>query len=302
MLLGHVLTRSAVYGIPLLFRGKVRDIYDLGNALLLVATDRISAFDAILPTPIPDKGTVLTQLSAFWFRKTAGIAPNHFVSTDVSAYPPPLSDQAADLAGRSMLVRKARRLDVECVVRGYLAGSAWVEYQRTRSVCGIHLPDGLSQSSRLERPIFTPATKAATGHDENISTDQMAAIVGAELTNRIATIASAIYTAAHEYALSRGLILADTKLEFGLIGDDLIVIDELLTPDSSRYWDAERYDVGRSQPSFDKQFVRDWLETTGWDKASEPPALPLDVVERTSEKYREAYRRLVGEPLPGRSM
>jgi phosphoribosylaminoimidazole-succinocarboxamide synthase len=199
-----------------------------------------------------------------------------------------------------MLVRKARRLDVECVVRGYLAGSAWVEYQRTRTVCGIRLPDGLSQSSRLDRPIFTPATKAATGHDENISADQMARIVGDDLTDRIAKAATAIYTSAHEYALSRGLILADTKLEFGLVGDELIVIDELLTPDSSRFWDAERYDVGRSQPSFDKQFVRDWLETTGWDKVSDPPTLPPDVVERTSQKYREAYRRLVGQPLPGR--
>jgi phosphoribosylaminoimidazole-succinocarboxamide synthase len=223
------------------------------------------------------------------------------ISTDPAEYPDPLPSQARLLTGRSMLARKARRLDVECVVRGYLAGSAWAEYRRDGTVCGISLPPGLEQASRLERPIFTPATKAAAGHDQNISIDQMAAIVGQDLTKRIARIAGEIYAVAHEYALTRGLILADTKLEFGLINDELIVIDELLTPDSSRYWDAERYEVGRAQPSFDKQFVRDWLETVGWDKASKPPALPADVVEQTTQKYREAYRRLVGTPLPGRT-
>ncbi len=292
--------QSSVTGFPLLFRGKVRDIYDLGESLLLVATDRISAFDVILPTPIPDKGSVLTQLSAFWFRRTATIAPNHLISTDPAVYPEPLPGQSATLAGRSMHVRKAKRLDVECVVRGYLAGSAWVEYQRSGTVAGVPQPPGLRQSERFAEPLFTPATKAAAGHDENISVERMAELVGADLTQRIATIALKIYALAHDYARTRGLILADTKMEFGLIGDDLVVIDELLTPDSSRYWDAERYDVGRSQPSFDKQWVRDWLETMGWDKTSDPPVLPEDVVERTSHKYREAYRRLVGAPLPGR--
>jgi phosphoribosylaminoimidazole-succinocarboxamide synthase len=298
---GDIISKSSVSGVPLLFQGKVRDIYDLGDTLLLVATDRISAFDVILPTPIPDKGIVLTQLSAFWFRKTADLASNHLISIDPAEYPDPLRAQARQLSGRSMLARKARRLDVECVVRGYLAGSAWAEYRRSGAVSGIALPPGLKQASRLERPIFTPATKASTGHDQNISVEQLAQIVGSDMTRRVAEIASEVYVLAHDYALTRGLILADTKLEFGLIGDDLIVIDELLTPDSSRYWDAERYEAGRAQPSFDKQFVRDWLESVGWDKVSPPPALPPDVVERTTQKYREAYRRLVGVPLAGRT-
>jgi phosphoribosylaminoimidazole-succinocarboxamide synthase len=299
---GVTMSWSAVTGFPLAFRGKVRDIYDLGDRLLLVATDRISAFDVVLPTPVPDKGSVLTQLSAFWFHKTAKIAPSHLVSTDPATYPAPLPDQEAVLDGRSMLVNKARRLDVECVVRGYLAGSAWVEYQRSGTIGGVPISAGLRQSERFAKPMFTPATKAATGHDENISQDRMAALVGTELTDRIKRVAVQIYDFAHDFALTRGLILADTKLEFGLVGDQLIVIDELLTPDSSRYWDAERYDVGRTQPSFDKQYVRDWLETMGWDKVSSPPNLPVDVVERTSHKYREAYRRLVGTPLVGRNL
>jgi phosphoribosylaminoimidazole-succinocarboxamide synthase len=287
-------------GVPLLFRGKVRDIYDLGDRLLLVATDRISAFDAILPTPIPDKGAVLTRLSAFWFQKLADVVPNHFVSVDPATYPPPLAAQADLLNGRSMLVRKAKRLDVECVVRGYLAGTAWNEYRKSGTVCGQRLPAGLQQSERLDPPIFTPATKAATGHDQNIGVDEMAGLVGRELTDEIARFSLQLYDLAHAYSLGRGLILADTKLEFGLIDGQLILIDELLTPDSSRFWDSERYDVGRSQPSFDKQFVRDWLELSGWDKQSPAPALPPDVVEGTRQKYREAYRRLVGLPLPGR--
>jgi phosphoribosylaminoimidazole-succinocarboxamide synthase len=285
--------------VPLLFRGKVRDIYDLGDRLLLVATDRISAFDVILPTPIPDKGAVLTQLSAFWFRKLADVVPNHFISADPSTYPAPLAEQAELLEGRSMLVRKAARFDVECVVRGYLAGSAWNEYRQSGTVCGQPLPPGLRQSERLEKPIFTPATKAATGHDQNISVAEMARLVGRDRTDEIAGVSLELYDRAHAFALSRGLILADTKLEFGVLDGRLILIDELLTPDSSRYWDSERYDVGRSQPSFDKQFVRDWLELSGWDKQGPPPVLPPDVVEHTSQKYREAYRRLVGTPLPG---
>jgi phosphoribosylaminoimidazole-succinocarboxamide synthase len=295
-----LVTTTHVAGVPLLFRGKVRDVYDLGDELLLVATDRISAFDVVLPTPVPDKGTVLTQLSAFWFRRTASVVPNHLLSTDPATYPAQLASQETTLGGRSMLVRKAQRIDVECVVRGYLAGSAWAEYRQSRTVCGQQLPPGLRQSERLTKPLFTPATKVATGHDENISVAHMAALVGAELTERISRLAIQVYQQAHEYALTRGLILADTKMELGLVDGQLILIDELLTPDSSRFWDSEQYDVGRSQPSFDKQFVRDWLETSGWNKVDPPPPLPPDVVERTSLKYREAYRRLVGVPLPGR--
>ena len=293
------ITKTSLEGIPLLFRGKVRDIYDLGDRLLLIATDRISAFDAVLPTPIPDKGMVLTNLSSFWFRKTAAVVPNHLISTDVTSYPDSLMAYSAILAGRSMLVRKARRVDVECVVRGYLAGSAWAEYRRAGTVCGHTLRSGLRQSERLAEPLFTPTTKAESGHDEPITVAQMAELVGADLTEQIQSIVVRIYQDAHAFALTRGIIVADTKLEVGLIEGRLTVIDELLTPDSSRFWDAEQYDPGRSQPSFDKQFVRDWLESSGWDKVGPPPHLPPDVVERTSQKYWEAYRRLVGSPLPG---
>jgi phosphoribosylaminoimidazole-succinocarboxamide synthase len=281
-------------GARLLVRGKVRDVYDFGDTLLIVATDRISAFDVILPTPIPDKGKVLTQLSAFWFRRTGPLVRNHLLTTDLADYPRALADQADLLAGRSMLVRKAKRIDVECVVRGYLAGSAWAEYQRSETVCGRRLPAGLLQSERLPEPIFTPATKAATGHDQNISIGHLRAVVGDELTDQIVAASLKVYGAAQEYATSRGLILADTKLEFGVLDGQLILIDELLTPDSSRYWDGELYDVGRPQPSYDKQYVRDWLELSGWDKAGPPPALPPDVVARTSHKYVEALRRLTG--------
>ncbi len=281
-------------GARLLFRGKVRDIYDLGDTLLIVATDRISAFDVILPTPILDKGKVLTQLSVFWFRRTAPLVRNHLLTTDLADYPRALADQSDILAGRSMLVRKAKRIDVECVVRGYLAGSAWTEYQRSQTVCGQRLPAGLLQSERLPEPIFTPATKAATGHDQNISIGHMRAVVGDELTNQIVAASLKVYRAAQEYAASRGLILADTKMEFGVLDGQLILIDELLTPDSSRYWDGELYDVGRPQPSYDKQYVRDWLELSGWDKVGPPPALPPEVVARTSHKYVEALRRLTG--------
>jgi len=285
---------------PLLFRGKVRDVYDLGDSLLIVATDRISAFDVVLPSPVPEKGVVLTQLSAFWFQRTRSLVANHLISTDPSTYPSGLSSRANLLAGRSMLVRKAKRIDIECVVRGYLAGSAWSEYQRQGTVCGLALPAGLVQSSRLPEPIFTPATKAATGHDENIPIERMVEVLGSDLTSRIIDVSLQVYRSALEYSQTRGLILADTKMEFGLIDGDLILIDELLTPDSSRYWDAEQYDIGRSQPSFDKQYVRDWLEAIGWDKQSAPPELPPDVVERTTNKYLEAYRRLVGVPLARR--
>ncbi len=288
--------------LPLLFRGKVRDIYDLGDRLLLVATDRISAFDVVLPTPIPHKGVVLTQLSAFWFGRTSSIVRNHLISTDVQAFPLAAREYADQLVGRSMLVRKAQRLDVECVVRGYLAGSAWAEYRKTGTVCGQVLPTGLAWNERLAQPIFTPATKAATGHDQNISIDRMSELIGQDLTRRIVEISLRIYREAHSYAVTRGLILADTKLEFGLVDGELMLIDELLTPDSSRYWDAELYEPGRDQPSFDKQFVRDWLESIAWNKEPPAPTIPPDVVERTSQKYRDAYRRLVGAPLPGSTM
>ena len=293
------MTRSRLEGVPLLFRGKVRDIYDLGAQLLLVATDRISAFDVVLPTPIPDKGVVLTRLSAFWFQATRAIVPNHMVSIDVREFPLPVRGDVDELSGRSMLVRKTRRIDVECVVRGYLAGSAWAEYRRSHAVCGQSLPPDLVWNQRLPEPIFTPATKASSGHDQNISVERMAEIVGTDLTKQILDVSLKLYRFAHDYARARGLILADTKLEFGLLDDGLILIDELLTPDSSRYWDLERYEPGREQPSFDKQFVRDWLDASGWNKEPPAPALPPDVIARTSQKYRDAYRRIVGAPLPG---
>ncbi len=294
-----LMTESHLGGVPLLFRGKVRDIYDLGDRLLLVATDRISAFDVVLPTPIPDKGVVLTQLSAFWFGKTRSIIANHLIGVAVREYPEQVREAVDELAGRSMLVWKTRRIDVECVVRGYLAGSAWAEYRRSGTVCGQELPPGLAWNARLPNPIFTPATKAASGHDENISVERMADVVGSELTQKIIEVSLALYRFAHDYARSRGLILADTKLEFGILDDRLILIDELLTPDSSRYWDLELYEPGREQPSFDKQYVRDWLDASGWNRKPPAPVLPPDVVERTSQKYRDAYRRIVGTSLPG---
>ncbi|HLG51188.1 MAG TPA: phosphoribosylaminoimidazolesuccinocarboxamide synthase [Chloroflexota bacterium] len=285
-------------GVPLLARGKVRDIYDLGRELLIVATDRLSAFDVVLPTPIPGRGIVLTQLSAFWFARTAPIIPNHLITARWDEFPASLRPFADQLRGRAMIVRKARRIDVECIVRGYLAGSAWVEYRERGTVCGQPLPPGLRRNQRLAEPIFTPTTKAASGHDENIAPERLGQLVGPELAGRMRDISLEIYRYAHEYARSRGLILADTKIEMGLVDGELILIDELLTPDSSRYWDVELYEPGRDQPSFDKQFVRDWLEASGWNKMPPAPALPPDVVERTAQKYREAYRRLVGVPLP----
>jgi len=285
--------------LPNLFhRGKVRDTYDLGDRLLMVATDRISAFDVVLPNGIPDKGRVLTQLSDFWFERTGGVVPNHFLrlidSTEVEGVPfaiPP------DLVGRSMLIHKAKRLDVECVARGYLAGSGWVEYQQTGKVCGIPLPSGLRESDELPEPIFTPATKAETGHDINISFEEVVEIVGERTASVIRARTLAVYGSARDYARQRGIIIADTKLEFGWLGDELIVIDELLTPDSSRFWPVDGYQPGQPQPSFDKQFVRDWLIATGWNREPPPPVLPDDVVEGTADKYREAFRRLTGREL-----
>ena len=284
--------------LPLFGRGKVRDTYDLGDRLLMVATDRISAFDAIMPNGIPDKGRVLTLLSAFWFGRTREIIPNHLISIETADLPESLGAMAEALAGRFMLVRKAKRLDFECVVRGYLAGSGWADYQRTGAVCGVKLPTGLRQADELPEPIFTPATKAETGHDINISLDEMKNSVGEDLGQAIADVSIAIYRAAAAYALDRGIIIADTKMEFGLLGDQLILIDELLTPDSSRFWAVGDYAPGGSPPSFDKQYVRDWLERSGWDKLPPAPALPDEVVAGTASRYREAYEWLTGETLP----
>ncbi|MBI4320735.1 MAG: phosphoribosylaminoimidazolesuccinocarboxamide synthase [Chloroflexi bacterium] len=275
-------------------RGKVRDIYDLGDRLLIVTTDRISAFDAVLPTGIPGKGTILNLLSAFWFRQTRSILRNHLITADFAAFPASLSAFGEQLIGRSMIVRKAERADVECVVRGYLAGSAWLEYRRHGTVCGENLPSGLRESEQLPRPIFTPSTKAETGHDQNISRDRLHDLVGAPLAKQLEEKSLAVYAFADDLARRRGIIVADTKMEFGFVDDELCLIDELLTPDSSRFWDQSGYLVSSSQPSFDKQFVRDWLEQIGWNKEPPAPALPEDVVTKTASKYLEAYRRLVG--------
>lgn len=274
------------------FQGKVRDVYDFGDRLLFVATDRISAFDWILPTGIPDKGRVLTQLSAFWFGQLD--VPNHLLGLDPAALPLPDGTNVAALEGRSMVVRKAQVFPVECVVRGYLAGSGWKEYRHSQSVCGIALPSGLVECSRLAEPIFTPATKAATGHDENISFARMGEIVGRDRADELRRLSISIYAQASEIARQQGILLADTKFEFGLAGDRVLLIDEALTPDSSRFWPADQYAAGRSQPSFDKQFVRDWLESLRWDKNSPPPELPDDIVRSTRDKYIEALERLTG--------
>jgi phosphoribosylaminoimidazole-succinocarboxamide synthase len=284
--------------LKLFARGKVRDTYELGpNQLLMVATDRLSAFDHILPNGIPDRGKVLTQLSIFWFSQTDTFQENHLISGMVPDLPAALKDHREHLAGRFMIVRKAKRIDFECVVRGYLAGSAWTEYQDSHTLAGEPMPPGLRQSERLAYPIFSPATKAETGHDENISFAQLKKELGDELATRLRDASLELYKFASEFASRRGLILADTKFEFGLIGDDLILIDEALTPDSSRYWDPATYQVGTSPESYDKQFVRDWLTRAGWDKESDPPALPPEVVAQTRERYLTAYQRLVGKPL-----
>lgn len=276
-------------------RGKVRDIYDLGDRLLIVATDRLSAFDVVLPTPIPDKGRVLTQLSAFWFEKLAGVIPNHLLA--VKDFPPELAPYAAVLDGRAMLVRKTEPSPIECVVRGYISGSGWKDYQRTGGICGIPLPAGLRESDKLPEPIFTPSTKATTGHDENISFEETASRIGRPLAERLRETSLTLYQRAAEHAAARGIIIADTKFEFGLIGREVIWIDEALTPDSSRFWPADQYSPGKAQPSFDKQYVRDYLERIGWNKQPPAPALPPDVVASTRDKYRESYQRITGHAL-----
>jgi phosphoribosylaminoimidazole-succinocarboxamide synthase len=274
-------------------RGKVRDIYDLGEELLLVSTDRISAFDWVLPTGIPDKGRVLTQISRFWFDRLD--EPNHVITTDVEEVNLPEGVDRRPLAGRSMLVRKTEVVPIECVVRGYLSGSGWKEYQKSQSVCGIKLPAGLRESDKLPEPIFTPATKEESGHDENISFERMIELVGRDVSEELRRRSLDVYQRGADHARSRGIIIADTKFEWGRVGDEIILIDEVLTPDSSRFWPADDYQPGRGQASYDKQFVRDWLETTGWDKNSQPPDLPAEIVDKTRAKYIEAFERLTGE-------
>jgi phosphoribosylaminoimidazole-succinocarboxamide synthase len=284
-------------GLRKLKSGKVREIFDLGESLLFVATDRISAFDCIMPNGIPRKGEVLTQISYFWFDQTSGFQPNHLLSRPNDPLPARLQPYAAQLARRSMIVKKAAPLAIECVVRGYLAGSGWKEYREQQTVCGIKLPPGLTESSELPAPIFTPATKAESGHDENISFAQAAEIVGANIAEQARTASLKIYRFAREYALKRGIIIADTKFEFGLLDGKLILIDEILTPDSSRFWPADQFKPGQSQPSFDKQFLRDYLETLAWKKTPPAPALPPEVIAKTQAKYLDAYERLTGKKL-----
>lgn len=282
--------KSELAGIPVK-RGKVRDIYEFGDRLLFVATDRISAFDWVLPNGIPDKGRVLTKLSEMWFRRLE--LPNHFLSMDLDEVPLPEGTPVEDLQGRSMVVKRGEVIPIECVVRGYLSGSGWKEYQKSGTVCGIKLPDGLLESAKLDEPIFTPATKEESGHDINISFEEMCERVGTELSEKLRDISLNLYQTGADYAKTRDIIIADTKFEFGMRDGEVMLIDEVLTPDSSRFWPIDQYEPGKGQPSFDKQFVRDWLAETGWDKNSEPPALPDEIVSRTREKYIEAYEKLV---------
>ncbi|HTV59549.1 MAG TPA: phosphoribosylaminoimidazolesuccinocarboxamide synthase [Verrucomicrobiae bacterium] len=290
-----VIYQTEFPGLKLRARGKVRDIYDLGDRLLIVATDRLSAFDVVLPTPIPDKGRVLTQLSLYWFEKLANVIPNHLIAS--RDFRGELAPYASALEGRAMLVRKTEPIPIECVVRGYISGSGWKDYQKTRSICGLSLPGGLRESDRLPEPIFTPSTKATSGHDENISFEGAVSRVGRPLAERLREVSLEIYRRASEFASARGIIIADTKFEFGLLGDQLIWIDEALTPDSSRFWPASQYEPGKPQPSFDKQYVRDYLERIGWNKQPPGPELPPDVVAATREKYREAYQNITGDAL-----
>jgi len=285
-------------GLNLISRGKVRDIYDLGDSLLIVATDRISAFDVIMPNPIPDKGKILTQLSEFWLNYLKDVVENHLISIDAGSFPESCRPYAAQLAGRTMWVKKARVLPVECIVRGYLAGSGWEDYKKTGQLCGIALPKGLIEAQKLPEPVFTPSTKAEQGeHDQNISFDEMARIVGRELAEKVRGVAIALYTRASEYAGGRGIILADTKFEFGIVDGRLMLVDEVLTPDSSRFWPADRYSPGRSPESFDKQFLRDYLKASGWKVSDPAPALPENVIVNTRARYLEALKRLSGKEI-----
>jgi phosphoribosylaminoimidazole-succinocarboxamide synthase len=289
--MANVLMRTADHGLVPDMSGKVRDIFDLDDHLLIVTSDRVSAYDSVLPTPVPGKGIILTQMTLGWYEHFAGKLKTHFVSAEIDDFPGKFKGRQ-ELAGRSMLVRKAARFDVECVVRGYLVGSGWKEYKHNGAVCGIQLPEGLVEASRLAEPIFTPATKPDDGHDENISLEEMKKIVPADIADSLAALSMEIYNDAHGYARDRGIILADTKFEFGELDGEIILIDELLSPDSSRFWPADEYEAGRPQMSFDKQFVRDYLDAAGWDHDPPAPELPGDVVEKTVERYREACDRL----------
>ena len=282
-------------GLPLFKKGKVRNVFEVEDKLLIVATDRISAFDFVLPSLVPFKGAVLTQLSRFWFDYTSLVCPNHLIAAEVDDFPPVLREFREILDKRSMLVQKTSVVPIECVVRGYLSGSGWKEYKAGGKIGGMKLPAGLRESDRFPEPIFTPSTKADVGHDENISFKDMEKTVGSALAKKIRKVSLELYNKASLHALSEGIIIADTKFEFGLIGDDLILIDEIFTPDSSRFWPLAEYAPGKGQPSFDKQFVRDYLETTGWDKKSDPPVLPAEIIAKTSEKYLEIYRLLSGK-------
>jgi len=295
---GPVVLSTDFKDLKLVSRGKVRDIYDCGDTLLIIATDRISAFDVVLPDGIPCKGAVLSQMSAYWFAEMHELIDNHFISADPAAFPPLCRAHAETLQGRAMLVKKAKPLPVECVVRGYLAGSGWTEYQRNGSICGIPIEKGLKESSRLEEPIFTPTTKAEQGtHDENITMEKVEEIIGAELARRVREASLRLYARGSEMARRKGIIICDTKFEFGLFRGDLILIDEVLTPDSSRFWPEDEYQPGRPQRSFDKQFVRDYLLTLSWDKTPPAPHLPDDIIRKTSERYQEAFTRITGKEL-----
>lgn len=293
-----VIRETSLPGFKLLSRGKVRDVYEVpGEKLVVVATDRLSAFDVVMAEGIPDKGTILTQLSVFWFKFFQGVVPHHFLTANVDEFPDGLKKFRDQLEGRAMLADKAKPFPIECVVRGYLAGSGWKDYKATGAVCGVKLPAGLQESSKLEKPIFTPATKAESGHDENIPWETVVERIGAEASVKLRDYSLLLYLKARDYAESRGILLADTKFEFGRRGNEIILIDEVLTPDSSRFWPREGYAPGRPQPSFDKQYVRDYLESLHWNKQPPPPHLPREVVEKTSGKYREAFRLLTGNPL-----
>ena len=291
------LFETSLPGIERYARGKVRDVYAVGDLLVIVATDRLSAFDYILPTPIPDKGRVLTALTIFWLNLLRDIVPNHFISANVDDYPAQFHAYRDQLEGRSMLVHRARMIDIECVARGYISGSGWKDYRKEGKICGIQLPAGLRESDILPEPIFTPATKAQSGHDENIPFDAVTAKLGPDLASRLSALTLTIYRRASLYAETCGILIADTKFEFGFLGDQLVLADEVLTPDSSRFWPRDTYQPGGPQPSFDKQYVRDYLESIHWNKQPPAPALPPEVIQRTSEKYREAYRVLTGKTL-----
>ncbi len=292
-----ILIQTELPGVKFHARGKVRDIYDVGDALLFIATDRLSAFDVVLPTPIPNKGKVLTQMSCFWFDHFKDVVPNHVITSNVDEYPEHVRAFREQIEGRSLLVKRAEVFPVECVVRGYLTGSGWKDYKKTGKVCGITLPEDLVESVKLSEPIFTPATKAATGHDENISESQAADIIGKDNVQAVKDLSLDLYNRAAEFAAQRGIIICDTKFEFGVIEGRITIVDEMLTPDSSRFWPADEYESGRSQPSFDKQFVRNYLEEVDWDKQPPGPELPEGVVTSTSAKYAEAFRRLTGLEL-----